>query len=104
MQPLLLPGWYGVYLDLGHKYRESHLCAPAVAAYRDALARKPDVALGRAGLTACLLELGDYPAARREARLGYATGGMAPTFRYMSRVADSALTARRPGADSGGRR
>jgi tetratricopeptide (TPR) repeat protein len=89
----LMPDYFGVYLDLAHKYRDAHVCQAAIPQYKEALAREPALPLGRAGLAACYLELAQWHNARRESRSAIADGFYRKAFEYMIERADSALAA-----------
>ena len=89
----LFPEYYGVYVDLAHKYREAHICPAAIPKYRMALALEPALPLARVGLVACHLELAQYRWARSEARYAIADGFYRRAFDYMIARADSALVA-----------
>jgi len=89
----LMPGYYGVYADLGHKYRDAHVCQAAVPNYQKALALEPSLPLVRAGLVACFLELAQWHRARAEARSAIADGFYRRAFEFMIERADSALMA-----------
>ena len=43
----LFPDYYGVYMDLAHKYREAHVCQAAIPNYQKALAIEPELPLAR---------------------------------------------------------
>jgi Tfp pilus assembly protein PilF len=89
----LMPGYYGVYADLGHKYREAHVCQAAIPAYQKALAIEPSLPLARVGMVACYLELAQWHRARAESRSAIADGFYRKAFEYMIERADSALMA-----------
>jgi hypothetical protein len=89
----LFPEYYGVYVDLAHKYREAHVCQAAVPNYRKALALEPALPLARVGLVACYLELAQYRKARAESRYAIADGYYKRAFEFMIDRADSALVA-----------
>ena len=89
----LMPGYYGVYADLGHKYRDAHVCQAAIPAYQKALAIEPELPLVRAGMVACYLELAQWQRARAESRSAIADGFYRKAFEYMIERADSALMA-----------
>lgn len=89
----LFPGYYGVYQDLAHKYREAHVCPAAIPLYRKALEIEPALPFSRVGLTACYLEMAEFRNARAEARRGIADGLYRRAFEYMIGRADSALAA-----------
>ena len=89
----LLPGYHAVRIDLAHKYREAHICQAAIPEYQAALAIEPESPLARAGLVSCHLELGQWHAARAQARVAIADGMYRRAFDFMIEVADSALVA-----------
>jgi hypothetical protein len=89
----LFPGYYGVYVDLAHKYREAHVCQAAIPNYQKALAIEPALPLARVGLVACHLELAQYRKARAESRYAIADGFYRRAFEFMIDRADSALVA-----------
>jgi hypothetical protein len=89
----LMPTYHGVYMDLAHKYREAHLCGPAIKLYEQALAVEPDLPIARVSLVACQLELAQWRRARSTARQAIAEGFYRRAFQYMIDRADSALVA-----------
>lgn len=89
----LLPEYHGVYLDLAHKYRASHLCEAAIALYRQALEREPVLPVAQISIAACQLELAQWRRARTTARVAIADGFYRKAFRYVIDRADSALVA-----------
>ncbi len=89
----LMPDYYGVYVDLAHKYRDAHVCQAAVPMYHQALAMEPALPLARAGLVACYLELAQWRKARAESRSAIADGFYRRAFEFMIEKADSALVA-----------
>ena len=89
----LMPDYYGVYVDLAHKYREAHLCQAAITNYKKGLALEPSLPIARVSMVACDLELGQWHTARSEARYGVADGYYRKAFEYMIERADSALVA-----------
>lgn len=89
----LMPEYYGVYVDLAHKYREAHLCQAAVPNYQKGLALEPSLPIARVSLVACYLELGQWHRARTESRVAIADGFYRRAFEYMIERADSALVA-----------
>ena len=94
----LMPDYYGVRVDLAHRYRELHHCDGAVKLYKEALAIEPALPLARVGLIACYLELAQYRNARLAALTAKADGYEVRPLSYLTEVADSALVA----TDSGG--
>ena len=89
----LFPEYYGVYVDLAHKYREAHVCQAAIPNYEKALSIEPALPLARVGLVACRLELAQYRKARAESRYAIADGFYRRAFEYIIERADSALVA-----------
>ena len=89
----LMPGYYGVYVDLAHKYRDAHVCQAAIPNYQKALSIEPALPLATAGLVACYLDLGQYRRARSASRSAIADGYYRCAFEYMISRADSALVA-----------
>jgi hypothetical protein len=89
----LMPEYYGVYVDLAHKYREAHLCQAAIPRYQKGLALEPSLPIARVSLVACYLELGQWHRARTESRVAIADGFYRRAFEYMIERADSALVA-----------
>lgn len=89
----LMPNYYGVYVDLGHKYREAHVCQAAIPMYQKALEIEPSLPLARFTMVACYLELGQYRKTRSEARSAIAEGFYKPALLYLIERADSALIA-----------
>jgi hypothetical protein len=94
----LMPSYYGVRVDLAHRYRELHHCDAAVPLYVEALRIEPSLPLARVGLVACYLELAQYHRARLSALVTKADGYDARALDYLIEVSDSALVA----TDSGG--
>ena len=94
----LMPDYYGVRVDLAHRYRELHHCDAAVKLYKEALAIEPSLPLARVGLIACYLELAQFRTARTEALVTKADGFDIHALDYLIEVSDSALVA----TDSGG--
>lgn len=94
----LMPDYYGVRVDLAHRYRTLHHCDAAVKLYTEALAIEPSLPLARVGLIACYLELAQYRKARTEALVTKADGFDVRALDYLIEVSDSALVA----TDSGG--
>lgn len=89
----LFPGYFGVYQDLAHKYREAHICPAAIPLYKQALAIEPALPFSRVGLSACYLEIAHFKQARTEARIAIADSAYRTAFEYMIEKADSALVA-----------
>lgn len=94
----LMPSYYGVRLDLAHRYRDLHHCGAAVPLYVEVLRIEPSLPLARVGLIACYLELAQYHKARVSALTTKADGYDARALDYLIEVSDSALVA----TDSGG--
>jgi hypothetical protein len=88
-----MPDYYGVYIDLGHKYRELHLCPAAIPMYKKGLAIEPALPLARVTLAACYLELAQYRRARSEARSAIADGFNRRALLFIIERADSSLAA-----------
>ncbi len=89
----LFPGYFGVYQDLAHRYREAHVCPAAIPLYYKALEIEPALPLSRVGLAACFLEIGHYKKARAESRIAIADGMYRRAFEFIIDRADSALVA-----------
>lgn len=87
----LYPGYYGVYQDLAHKYRDAHVCPAAIPLYLKALESEPDLPFTRLGLAACYLEIAHYRDARSAARTAIGYGMYRKAFEYVIGRADSAL-------------
>lgn len=90
----LFPGDPEVATWLGRQYAESGLCAPAIALYRDVLARMPWIAETRERLVRCLLDEGRWSEARREASVAIAHGAPRATLAPLLAAADSGLARR----------
>jgi tetratricopeptide (TPR) repeat protein len=89
----LMPDYYGVYMDLAHKYREAHLCQAAIPLYKKALRIEPNLPIASVSVAACQLEMGQWRRARTTSRIAIANGFYRKAFRYMIDRADSALVA-----------
>lgn len=89
----LMPTYYGVYMDLAHRYRQAHLCEVAIPLYEKALSLEPKHELARVSIAACQLELAQWRRARTTARVAIADGLYKRAFRYIIERADSALVA-----------
>ncbi|MHB1313104.1 MAG: hypothetical protein ACYC3L_13895 [Gemmatimonadaceae bacterium] len=89
----LMPEYYGVYMDLAHKYREAHLCQAAIPLYEKALSIEPDLPIGRVAMAACQLELAQWRRARTTSRIAIADGEYRKAFIYIIGRADSSLVA-----------
>ncbi len=94
----LMPDYYGVRVDLAHKYREHHHCNEAVPLYKKGLEEEPALPLANVGLVVCYLELAQFRLARTTALLARADGYDGKASQYLIEIADSALVA----TDSGG--
>jgi protein O-mannosyl-transferase len=96
----LMPDYYGVRVDLAHRYRDLHLCNAAVPLYVKSLELEPALAVARVGLVACYLQLAQYRRARTASLVGKAeqNRGTKAAFVFLTEIADSALVA----TDSGG--
>ncbi|MGH7656239.1 MAG: hypothetical protein ACREN6_16425 [Gemmatimonadaceae bacterium] len=94
----LMPDYYGVRVDLAHRYRDLHHCDAAVKLYNEALQIEPSLPLARIGLIACYLQLAQYRNARLAALIAKSDGYEMRALNYLTEVADSALVA----TDSGG--
>lgn len=90
----LMPDYYGVYMDLAHKYREAHVCQAAIPLYLKALSIEPDLPVAHVSVAACQLELAQWRRARTTSRIAIASGFYRRAFLYMIDRADSALVAR----------
>lgn len=89
----LMPTYHTLYADLGHKYREAHLCNAAIPMYEKALSLEPDAPLATVSLAACQLDLGQWRRARTTSRVAIAGGAYRRAFKYIIDRADSALVA-----------
>lgn len=87
----LFPGYFGVYQDLAHKYREAHICPAAIPLYKTALRIEPALPYSHVGLTACYLEIANFRTARAEARTAIGDSIYRSVFEFMLCKADSAL-------------
>jgi hypothetical protein len=83
------PAW-PVPLDLADKYRLAGDCYPAVHLYQRVLVLDPYHTAARASLITCLVKIGDYATASREARIGEDYGRQPRSFAVYGAVADSA--------------
>ncbi len=77
------------YYQLAEWYRQMGNCEKAIPAYQRALSME-DVIPGRASLVTCLVWVGDYAEAKRQAMIGVGSGAYAGIFRVWLRTADSA--------------
>lgn len=89
----LMPDYYGVMMDLAHKYREAHLCQAAIPLYKKALRIEPDLPIAHVSIAACQLEMGQWRRARTTSHIAIANGFYRKAFLYMIDRADSALVA-----------
>lgn len=89
----LFPGYFGVYQDLAHRYREAHVCPAAIPLYKTALEIEPALPFSRVGLAACYLEVAQWRNARAQARIAIGDGMYRKAFEYIIDRADSALVA-----------
>jgi hypothetical protein len=94
----LLPDYYGVRMDLAHRYREMHRCDVAVPEYVKTLQIEPSLPLARVGLIACYLELSEFRQARTTALVAKADGFSPRALDFLIELADSSLAKN----DSGG--
>jgi len=97
----LFPGDPQPFAELGEAYAAAHRCPPAMPLFRHALDLLPKHPTARLGLARCLLEGGDYAAARSQARIGLSYPYEREAFRQVEHAADSAL--RVAGHPGGGR-
>lgn len=79
------------YGPLADRYRLAGYCEPAMPLYRRALEIIPARPTERASLIACLMHLGRYAEARKEARIGMTWEIDYATFARFAATADSAL-------------
>ncbi len=89
----LMPTYYGVYMDLAHKYREAHLCDAAIPLYQKALSIEYELPIARVAIAACQLELAQWRRARTTSREAIANDEFRRAFRFIIGRADSALVA-----------
>jgi len=89
----LMPNYHAVYMDLAHRYRQAHLCGPAIPLYEKARSLEPGLAVATVSIAACQLELAQWRHARTTARVAIADGMYKRAFRYIIERADSALVA-----------
>lgn len=87
----LWPRGFGMLTELGDLYRENDMCEPAAFMYQQSLKIAPARSDSRLSLAVCLLWLGHYDAALRQARLGRAWGVSDEYYAQAIKVADSAL-------------
>ena len=96
----LMPDYYGVRVDLAHKYRELHHCDEAIPMYQKALEIEPALPLARVGLDRRAIWNSRSSETRGPAALVERADGYSP-WRVpicLAEIADSALVA----TDSGG--
>jgi hypothetical protein len=89
----LYPTYFAVYQELGHKYREAHICPAAIPMYQKALRIEPSLPFSNVGLAACHLEMAQFRTARSVARRAIADSLYRAAFEFMICKADSALVA-----------
>jgi hypothetical protein len=94
----LLPDYYGVRMDLAHRYREMHRCDVAIPEYVKTLEIEPSLPLARVGLIACYLEMSQFRQARTTALVAKADGFSPRALDFLVELADSSLAKN----DSGG--
>lgn len=78
---------------LAEQYRGDGLCNPAARLYRLTFAIQPDFPMGHMEYSWCLLNLGRYAEAKRQALIAVHNGGELPRLRGMIHTADSAMIA-----------
>jgi hypothetical protein len=83
-------------MSYADKLRRQGACYRAAAHYRTAVEVEPRHMPARAGLIACLLDLGRYREAMLHARMGISFGWMPSAFQQALRTADSALRVSAP--------
>jgi hypothetical protein len=86
----LYPAALPVYIDLADKYRAAGMCEPALHLYEEVLIMMPAHNGVRGSEVACLLWLGRYEDAAREARMGASYGIQHTTLARYAEIADSA--------------
>jgi len=79
--------------NLAERYREFGLCAPAIPFYRWTWDLDPDFPMGRTQLAVCLLEVGQYDAAKLAALGALKAGGPARITHHIIKLADSSKAA-----------
>jgi hypothetical protein len=92
----LFPYSAPLYANLADRYREAGFCEPAIPLYYHSLMLLPEQAGTRSSLIACLTYLGNYPAARRLIRLGYAFEKDLKNLDRFRRTVDSAVAVGAP--------
>ena len=91
--------------NLAEQYRKFGLCAPAIPYYRWTWDLDPDFPMGRTQLANCLLEVGQYDAAKVAAMGALKAGGPSRITHRLIQLADSSKAAARSAAkknDTGG--
>jgi hypothetical protein len=83
-------------IAFANRLRSRGACFPAAKQYRVIVEVEPRHVTARAGLIACLLDLGHYREAMFHARMAASLGWQVPTFQQALRTADSALQVRAP--------
>jgi hypothetical protein len=92
----LYPNAWPPLLDYADKLRERGHCYAALPYYRKVLAFTPQQGGVRASEVACLVNVGDYAEAVREARVGGGYGIQTGTFGLYAQIADSARRVNAP--------
>jgi protein O-mannosyl-transferase len=92
----LYPHAWPLLLDYADKLREHGRCDAALIYYNQVLALTPQQSGPRASEIACLIYLGHYAEAVREARVGSGYGIQTGTLALYRRIADSALKVNAP--------
>jgi hypothetical protein len=83
-------------IAFANRLRTRGACYPAAQHYRTVVEIEPRHVTARAGLIACLLDLGRYREAMFHARFATSLGWQVPTFQQALRTADSALKVSAP--------
>lgn len=94
----LYPKGVAAAFDLANKLRLYDFCDGAVRYYYQVLLALPDNEPARYGLIACLLDVGRYDEASREAREGASFGSHPKTVKFYRRLVALADSARQVGA------
>jgi len=84
--------------NLAEQYRSFGLCGPAIPFYRWTWDLDPNFPMGRTQLSECLLEVGEYDAAKLAALGALQAGGPVRITHRLVHVADSAKAAERAAA------
>jgi hypothetical protein len=92
----LYPAAWPARLQLADHYRLAGFCYPAITLYHEVLLASPNETDARGSLIACLINLGEYREASREARLGASYGVESEAFRRYEQIADSADRVKAP--------